>query len=248
MKTNKFYLQILAIFCLFALIISYDDRTKSNYDTIPIINLSGEFKIDFDNKIVIGNLIYNLKAKDDGKEIIFDTNKLNIKKIYRINPINEAQEPIEYDVGKEDKYLGAPLNIYLNFTKDEKLQLKIEYETKPDGISTQFLTPEQTFGKKYPYFFTQSKMILGRSLFPCQDTPSIKFKFDLEIIVPKELRGMLSGIFVGVNNYTEVNTKGYIYKQEIPIPSYLLSIAAGNIIQKNITDNISVFSEPEFVE
>ena len=246
MKTNKFYLQILAIFCLFALIISYDDRTQSNYDAIPIINLSGEFKIDFDNKIVLGNLIYNLKAKDDGKEIIFDTNKLNIKKIYRINPINEAQEPIEYNVGEEDKYLGAPLNIYLKFIKDEELQLKIEYETKPDGISAQFLTPEQTFGKKYPYFFTQSKMILGRSLFPCQDTPSIKFKFDLNIIVPKDLRGMISGKYTGVSDYKDDIV--YSYKQDIPIPSYLLSLAAGNIKEKQINDMITLYTEPEYID
>ena len=40
----------------------------------------------------------------------------------------------------------------------------------------------------------------------------------------------------------------YNYQQENDVPSYLVSLAAGNIVEKKITDMISVFSEPEFVD
>ena len=212
-----------------------DVSTLSNYKQISINYIKGKFIVDFTNKTIMGELYYNLTAKEDYNKIIFDTKELNIIDISQI--IDEDIKKINYYYGEEDENLGKPLIMDLNYNKGDYIMIKIAYNTTEKGNSAQFLTPEQTFGKKYPYLFTQSEMILGRSLFPCQDTPAIKFKFDLEIIVPKELRGMLSGIFVGVNNYTEVNTIGYIYKQEIPIPSYLLSLAAGNIIQMNITNN-----------
>ena len=89
-------------------------------------------------------------------------------------------------------------------------------------------------------------MILGRSLFPCQDTPSIKFTFDLNIIVPKDLRGMISGKYTGVSDYKDDIV--YSYKQDIPIPSYLLSLAAGNIKEKQINDMITLYTEPEYID
>ena len=92
-------------------------------------------------------------------------------------------------------------------------------------------------------------MILGRSLFPCQDTPAVKFQFDLSIIVPKDLKGMISGIYQSEETYSEdENYTVYHYKQEMPVPSYLVSMAAGNIVNKTIKENMSVFSEPEYIE
>ena len=90
--------------------------------------------------------------------------------------------------------------------------------------------------------FTQSKLILGRSLFPCQDTPAVKFKYDLKIIVPKDLKGMISGIFVGETEYSDTNYKAFNYKLDIPIPSYLLALAAGNI-----TENQNLISLTRFM-
>ena len=79
-------------------------------------------------------------------------------------------------------------------------------------------------------------MIMGRSLFPCQDTPAVKFQFDLNIIVPKELRGMISGIYKGNETYPEnENYTIYNYEQRNNVPSYLVSLAAGNIVEKKIT-------------
>ena len=133
---------------------------------------------------------------NDGDKIIFDTIALNIKKVYEvIDPKEDEFRELEFSFGEEDENLGTPLIIHLNYFLGDYIIIKIIYETTENGTSAQFLTKEQTFGKQYPYFYTQSDMILGRSLLPCQDTPDIKFGFDLSIIVPKDLRGMISGIF-----------------------------------------------------
>ena len=248
MKVKSLFL----IFSLSLLVDSLDISTLSNYENIPINYIYGDFKPDFEKKIVYGNLKYNLQANKAGNQIIFDTNKLNIKNIYKIKDPKEEnykEEEVNFSSGKEDENLGTPLIISINYKIDEYIQIRIEFETTTEGSSAQFLTPEQTFGKIHPYFFTQSEMIMGRSLFPCQDTPAVKFQFDLNIIVPKELRGMISGIYRSNETYSEdENYMIYNYVQENDVPSYLVSLAAGNIVEKKITDMISVFSEPEFVE
>ena len=81
---------------------------------------------------------------------------------------------------------------------------------------------------------------------PSQDTPAVKFPFYLGITVNKELRGMISGIFQNEVEQNEIKT--YYYKQDIPVPNYLIALAAGNIQERNISDDISVFSEPEFLD
>ena len=248
MKDIKLSLEIFFLISLLVLINSSDLSSLSNYNDIRIKHLSGEFKIDFENKLVNGSLIYDLKALKDGEKITLDTKNLTITNIYKINSTNETIEPLIFDIGEELLTLGSPLHIYLEYSKDDEVQIKIEYETTSEGIAAQFLSPNQTFGKKYPYFFTQSKIIHGRTLFPCQDLSAVKFTYDLKIIVPKELRGMISGIFEGVSNYTDENYKVYSYKQENPIQSYLLSLAAGNIEERVINDNITLYTEPEFIE
>ena len=243
MKANNYFYHLTSIFLIFGLIKSLDISTLSNYQDITLEFLYGEFKIDFESQIVRGNLSYTFNAKSNGNSIILDTYKLYIKNIYDI----EKQEKLNFSYGDTDENLGEPLNIHINYTKDVTISINIEYETTDEGSSAQFLTKEQTFGKEHPYFFTQSALILGRSLFPCQDTPAVKFKFNLAIIVPKPLRGMISGILLGEEDYDE-NYKKFNYKQEIPIPSYLVSFAAGNIIKKSITEIISIYTEPEYID
>ena len=59
---------------------------------------------------------------------------------------------------------------------------------------------------------------------------------------------MTSGILQNIEEYSkDKNYMIYNYKQENVISNYLVSLAVGNIIQKNITINISVFSEPRFI-
>ena len=198
-------IQFLLIFTIFSLINSLDNSTLSNYEDIPLNMLSGDFKIDFENKIVHGNLSYKFTPKKDGNKIILDSKNLNISKIYKINETDgeKTYEEINFSFGEIDENLGTPLIISIDYFQNNNISIRIEYDTTQKGSAAQFLTEEQTFGKSHPYFFTQSALIIGRSLLPCQDTPAVKFEFDLSIIVPKDLRGMISGIYQGEENYTE---------------------------------------------
>ena len=240
MKVN-YKIQLANIVILFFFVNSLDNSTLSNYKDVQLINLEGIFVPNFEKKIVEGDLNYTFLPIVNGSQIILDSLNLEI-----ISITNEDGFSIEYEFGEKDKSLGLPLNITYEYKQNQNFTINIKYSTKTEGKSAQFLTKEQTIGRKYPYFFTMSEMIIGRQLLPSQDTPAVKFPFYLGIKVNKELRGMISGIFQ--KEVEQNGIKTYYYKQEIPVPNYLIALAAGNIQERNISDNISVFSEPEFLD
>ena len=247
---KEILLQIILIFILFLIIKSKDNHTLSNYEEITLINLKGIFYPDFEEKIVHGNLNYTFQAKVAGNAIILDTMNLEINSIKKIKQEEEEgeEEELTYNIGELDKKLGQKLIISIAYEKDAYVNINIDYKTNSSGSATLFLEKGQTIGKKYPYFFTISEMTYGRELLPSQDTPAVKFPFYLGIKVMNPLRGMISGLFVDKDNDTLDDTTIYYYEQKIPIPNYLIALAAGNIVEKPISYNVSIYSEPEFVE
>lgn len=241
---------IIAISSVFSS--TLDDLTQSNYEKINLKRLTGKFEIDFDNKIVNGNLTYEfVPIVDDIKNIFLDTKYLEIKKITKMNGTNgETEEKeLQFSFGNPDEIKGTSLNISCNesIPKDQSYFINIRFSTTKYGNSATFLNPEQTIGKKEPFFYTVSKMILGRQLLPIQDTPdAAKFTFYLGIKVPKKYRGLISGLLDKVEEDGDFKT--YYYKQDNKIPNYVLNLAAGKFEEKNISDNITVYCESEFID
>jgi len=57
----------------------------------------------------------------------------------------------------------------------------IEYETSPEAGGLQWLSAEQTAGKRQPYMFSQFQPTYARSMVPCQDTPSVKIPYRAKV-------------------------------------------------------------------
>ena len=240
----KYLIYIFALLNLFLLTNSLDNHTLSNYKDITLTNLSGIFYPDFETKIVSANLTYTFEAQKDGNKIILDSKYLNILSISEISP--EVKD-LDFKYGEADKILGTPLIIELDFIKSKEYVININYTTTENGTSAQFLSEDQTIDKNYPYFFTQSEMTVGRELLPSQDTPAVKFRFNLGIKVMNPLRGMISGLY-DRNETNDDDTTTFYYYQQIPIPNYLIALAAGNIAEIKLNDQVSIYSEPGYVE
>ena len=239
------YILFMLISTILASSVNKDPLSLSNFDTVPITNLNGVFDIDFENKLVRGDLHYFFSATEEGSEIRLDTKNLNIEKKKKI--VGEEESVLEINLGEEDENLGTPLIIPYEFTEGQSLEVHIRFSTKEESKAVQFLTKEQTIGKEAPFFFTLSKMVLGRQLMPSQDTPAHKFPFYLGIQVPEDYLGLISGVFDKEED-VEDGKKIYYYKQDNHVPNYLISLAAGNIEPTDISEKVTVFCEPQFTE
>ena len=83
-------------------------------------------------------------------------------------------------------------------------------------------------------------------LLPCQDTPSAKVTVSTSITVPKQLVALNSGIYK--SSIVNANATTYFYYQKVPIPTYLIAIAVGNLEGRKISERTTVYAEPEEVD
>ena len=218
-------------------------NTFSNYDIIFQTNINVHFIVDFDNKKVDGEVTISFKALEDGEVIILDTKSLIIKTI-KDNTGNELDFKLDNYYRLESH--GVPLKIYKEYSKDDTFDITIEYSTTKDCMAIDWLEPEQTSGGKYPFMYSQCQSILCREMLPIQDTPAVKMPVQISITVPEELIGLAAGLFVEeINNG---NNKTFIYALDIPIPSYLIAIAAGDIGSQNVSERCTIYAEKTVVE
>ena len=244
MLFSKNFLILFYFFISIEFISSKDISTFSNYEIIRQTHIELNFNVIFKNKTLEGLVKIYFTALKDGEVIVLDTKALNIFSIID----SDTGEDLEYIIDKqfEIEALGIPLKIYKEYKKDDKIAILIKFSTTSEGTAVDWLEPEQTSGKKYPFMYTQGESILNRELFPTQDTPAVKSPVNVGITVEKPLMALDSGIFKGkIDNGDSIT---YFYEQKIPIPSYLVAIAAGAIEERVITDRTKIYGEKEIID
>ena len=209
-----------------------DSHSFSNPTKAVVKHLDLDIKVDFDTQTISGKASWTIDNTSKGNEIIFDENTLNISKVTMGNDEKETQ----FKLGDSVEFHGKPLRISIepNTTK-----VNIYYNTTKDGVALQWLKPEQTADKKKPFVFSQGQSIWSRTWIPCQDSPSVRFTYNAKVTVPKDLMALMSA----VNPQQKNDTGVYTFKQDKPIPSYLMAIAVGNVEFKSIDNRTGVYAE-----
>ena len=190
-------------------------------------------KVDFNTKLISGVARWTIENPSKGGEIIFDARNLKISKI----TLGDDERETTFDLGDDTKFMGQALKVKID---EATSKVNIHYTTSTDAAAVQWLTPQQTAGKKYPFMFTQSQAILARTWIPCQDSPGIRFTYNATVTVPKELLALMSA-----ENPQQKNSEGiYTFKQPNAIPSYLMALAVGDMQFKAVDDRTGVYAEP----
>lgn len=216
--------------------IAKDNHTFSQPALAVVKHLDLDIKVDFPTQTISGKAAWTIDNINKGNEIIFDENTLEIAKV----TIGDQEKETKFTLGDDVEFHGKPLSITIEPTTTK---VTIYYKTTKDAVALQWLTPEQTADKKYPFLFSQGESIWSRTWIPCQDSPSIRFTYNAKVTVDPSLMAVMSA----VNPQQKNDTGIYTFKQDKAIPSYLMAIAVGDIAFKSIDPRTGVYAEQSVV-
>ncbi|CEL62166.1 leukotriene-A4 hydrolase [Rhizoctonia solani AG-1 IB] len=225
----------------------HDPTTQSNYDEITTKHVHFDWLIDWKKRIILGSATHDLIANQDNvKQVVLDTSYLDI------HGAEVAGVVVEYDLKQRHPVMGNALAISLPspLQKGDQLVLRVNYSTTTQCTAVGWLDKEQTSGKRFDYLFSQCQPIHAH-------TPSVKITYSADVtsLLPVLMSALClsppSNDSVHEGKEVGVELVKYQYNQPIPIPSYLIAIASGNVIYKPfaaVSDRpwkTGVWTEPE---
>jgi aminopeptidase N len=206
-----------------------DNHSFSKPNEIRVSHLNWDAEVDFETKTIRAVATYDIQHIAPASQIIFDVKKLNIEKV-----LVDGQ-PVNFEIGEEKEFLGAPLKIDV---KPESKSVAIHYTTSPGAEALLWVDGEK------PFLFTQSQAILARTWIPCQDSPGLRITYDAKVKVRKDLLALMSA-----DNPTQKNETGvYSFKMDKKIPSYLIALAVGDVEFRSIGDRTGVYAIPSLID
>lgn len=206
-----------------------DTHSFAQPERVRVTHCSLALVVSFEEKILKGSARLTVKRADPSAPLILDTRAL------QIDAVTCMGRPVEFSLAEHDSILGSALSIWLLGDADT---VEIKYSSSPEASGLQWLTPEQTAGKRHPFLFSQSQSIHARSWIPLQDSPGIRFTFDAQIDAPAGLLALMSA--------REQHHEGtrHSFAMDLPIPAYLLAIAIGQLDAAEVGPRTRVYAEP----
>jgi leukotriene-A4 hydrolase len=218
-----------------------DEHSYAQPDKVRIADLALDLGIDFGLRELSGTAILTLAWTDEAhRELVLDTRDLNIATVEARNG-SRRWRAMDFELAPRDERFGSKLTITLPRQYE---QVRIGYRTSPGASGLQWLSPTMTAGGKTPFMFSQSQAIHARSWVPLQDTPSVRFTYTAHVRTPADVMALMSAD----NDLAAPRDGDYHFKMPQPIPSYLMAIAAGDLVFKPISARAGVWAEPQTVD
>ncbi len=200
-----------------------------------------DLALDFAARRVAGTATLDIDRRADARAIVLDSKGLVIASI-----TDGAGRPLEWNLGQADATLGAPLTITL---RPDTREIAIAYTSAPNAQALQWLTPEQTAGKRHPYLFSQGQAILNRTWIPTQDSPGIRQTWQARVIAPEPIKVVMSAENLDPDGApVRPGWRAYSFREPHPVPPYLIAIAAGDIAFRDLGPRSGVWAEPEILD
>ena len=223
-----------------AQVADHDEHSYAEPQKVAIADLALDIAVDFDAKTIGGTATYTLDWKDKAAtQLVLDTRDLTISKVE--GEANGAWSPLQYAMAAKDPALGSKLTIE---TPARNAKVRVTYTSSPEASGLQWLTPEMTEGKQLPFIFSQSQQIHARSWVPLQDTPQVRYTYTAHVTSRPDVMVLMSAD----NDPAAARDGDYSFKMPQKIPSYLMAIAAGDLVFKPISARSGVWAEPAMVD
>lgn len=219
-----------------------DIHSYSEPQKIRVKHLALDGEVLFDRKMLRGVVALTIERSPNAGSapLVLDTRDLAIEKV-ELSSDGDTFIPGVFELGATDKILGAALRIPVSAATRK---VRVWYSTSPAASGLQWLEPEQTAGRKHPFLFSQSQAIHARSWIPLQDTPAVRFTYEAHIRTPKSLRALMSAD----NDPNAPRNGDYHFRMALPIPSYLMALAVGDLEFRAISPRSGVYAEPPLIE
>ncbi|MGQ0798684.1 MAG: M1 family metallopeptidase [Pseudomarimonas sp.] len=217
-----------------------DEHSYAEPDKVVIRDIGLDLTLDFEHKVLRGSVDLALEWKDRRyRTLVLDTRDLTIEKVLG-KRADGGWRKLDFKLDKRDPIFGQKLSISMRRAYPT---VRIRYQTSPQASGLQWLEPALTAGKKHPFLFSQSQAIHARSWLPLQDTPGVRFTYSASIQTDPQLAVLMSA-----DNVPDEPRDGkYVFRMRQPISSYLMAIAAGDLVFAPISARVGVWAEPSTV-
>jgi aminopeptidase N len=216
----------------------HDSSSHARPDEARVRHVSLDLTADFDRKVFHGKATLDIVARNDAREIVLDSDGLVIR------AVRAGTREAAYTIGEVSAGKGAPLTIQLNGAR----QIEIEYESAPNASALQWLEPAQTASNKR-FLFSQGQAIHNRTWIPTQDSPGIRQTYDARIVVPADLKAVMSAEMLTPDGEPAgEGQRAFRFRMPQPIPPYLIAIGIGDLAFRAVGPRTGVYAEPSVVE
>jgi leukotriene-A4 hydrolase len=214
----------------------YDPHSYVKPEQAKITHIDFKLNVDFATKTIQGQAVYFIDKSVKGS-LYLDNRKVEIVRIHADG------RDLEWELDKQDPIRGQRLHL-------KKLKgvssFVIDFITDPQADALQWLSPEQTLGGEHPYLFSQCQAINARSIFPCQDSPSVRFTYTAEVVVPRPMIAVMAAAPMTIQTEGDLNRCRFEMPQ--PIPSYLFALAVGKLTSRELGPRCRIYAEAEIIE
>jgi leukotriene-A4 hydrolase len=219
---------------------AHDAHSFARPETARVTHVALDLAADFDARRLSGTATLDIQAAPGAREIVLDDENLDIQAI-----ADARGRPLRWTLGQSDAAHGRPLNVEIGAAR----RIVIRYRSAPDAAALQWLTPEQTVGRRHPYLLSQGESILNRSWIPTQDSPGIRQSWEARITVPAPLTAVMSGERLSPRGEPAgPGRRAFRFRMTHPVAPYLIALAAGDIAFRSLGPRTGVWTEPAMLD
>lgn len=218
-----------------------DPSSYANVSAFVTRHLVLDVTADFTQRVLSGTAALTLDRRDaSATELVLDTRDLTITRTEAaIGEGPWVDTPFRLDPATPA--FGSALRITMPPGSN---RVRVTYSTAPAAKGLQWLTPAQTSGQKHPFLFSQAQAIQARSFIPLQDLPGVRITYDATIRVPKDLVAVMAA----ESKPGQPGTGVFQFTMPQAIPSYLIALAAGDLVFKPMSERTGIWAEPSVVD